>query len=130
MAMQTKATIDTNGVSRTRGRVRAKLEPMELDPRMQSFLAALEGDAPPAGMSGPLRGCFHALRGEWDAAHDAVQGDSEDDAWVHAALQRDEGDHANAGYWYRRAGRAPATGAVRREYLEIAAELLRREADA
>lgn len=97
---------------------------MELDARMQTFLDGLADDAPPPGVSGPVRGCWHALRGEWDAAHDAVQGDSAADSWVHAALHREEGDHGNAGYWYRRAGRSPATGPARREYLEIAAELL------
>ena len=43
---------------------------------------------------------------------------------MHAALHREEGDHANAGYWYRRAGRAAADGAARREYLAIATALL------
>jgi hypothetical protein len=25
-------------------------------------------------------------------------------AWIHAHLHREEGDHANAAYWYHRAG--------------------------
>ena len=97
---------------------------MQLDARVQRFVDSL-GDAQPGGeLSAPLRGCWHALRGEWDAAHDAVQGDSDAESWVHAALHREEGDHANAGYWYRRAGRAAADGAARREYLAIATALL------
>ncbi|MCK5943114.1 MAG: hypothetical protein KAI24_14135 [Planctomycetes bacterium] len=92
---------------------------------MQQFVDSLGDETPPADLRGPLLGCWHALRGEWDAAHDAVQGDGDADAWVHAALHREEGDDANAGYWYRRARRPVGEGVVRREYLAIAAELLR-----
>ncbi|MFN3243257.1 MAG: hypothetical protein ACE37K_17280 [Planctomycetota bacterium] len=98
---------------------------MSLDARMQQFFDSLGDDRAAGDLDGPLLGCWHALRGEWDAAHDAVQGDSEADSWVHAVLHREEGDLANAGYWYRRAGRAQGEGPVRREYLAIAAELLR-----
>lgn len=97
---------------------------MQLDERMQQFLESLGLERPPEGVRGPLLGCWHALRGCWDAAHDAVQADTEQDAWVHAALHREEGDDANAAYWYGRAGRSVAAGAPRREYLAIAAALL------
>lgn len=45
-------------------------------------------------------------RGEWERAHELAQraGSREGD-WVHAYLHRVEGDEANAGYWYARAGR-------------------------
>ncbi len=89
-----------------------------------AFAASLGAATPPRGLSAAVRGCWHALRGEWAAAHDAVQPDDTACAWVHAALHREEGDHANAGYWYRLARRAPATGAPRDEYLAIAAALL------
>ena len=50
---------------------------MQLDARVQRFVDSL-GEAQPGGeLSAPLRGCWHALRGEWEAAHDAVQGDSD-----------------------------------------------------
>ncbi len=49
--------------------------------------------------------------GKWDAAHELVQDDpSPEAAWVHAHLHRVEGDLANAGYWYRRAGQSVAHG--------------------
>ena len=51
---------------------------------------------------------------------------AEDDAagaWVHAHLHRVEGDLRNAGHWYRRAGKAPATGPLGQEWDEIAAAL-------
>ncbi|MCB8839842.1 hypothetical protein [Aurantimonas sp. VKM B-3413] len=58
--------------------------------------------------------------GDWDAAHAIVQDDpSADAAWIHAHLHRVEGDPGNAAYWYRRAGRPPATGTLDEEFAEI-----------
>ena len=91
---------------------------------MKMFVDSLGDERPPESLPGALRGCWHALRDEWQAAHDAVQADSDGDGWVHAALHRQQGDHANARYWYGRAGRPVATGASRREFLAIAARLL------
>jgi hypothetical protein len=45
-------------------------------------------------------------------------------AWVHAYLHRKEGDAANAGYWYRRAGKPVATGPLEAEWQAIAEALL------
>jgi hypothetical protein len=45
---------------------------------------------------------------------------------VHAHLHRVEGDLANAGYWYRRAGRPVARGSLESEWAEIAGALLAR----
>jgi len=81
------------------------------------FVASLSADVPPPGLT-------PALRGEWDLAHDAVQPDDRDCAWVHAALHRDEGDLPNARYWYAEAGRRLAPGPVRDEYLAILRVLL------
>lgn len=88
------------------------------------FELSLRDDAPPTA-DPALRGVWFALRGEWDAAHDAVQPDTRECAWVHAALHREEGDHDNARYWYGCAGRPVATGAHRDEYLAIARALQR-----
>ncbi len=53
-----------------------------------------------------LQALWHAVRGDWTAAHEAAQSsDDADAAWVHALLHRQEGDAANARYWYRRAGK-------------------------
>ena len=44
------------------------------------------------------------LAGKWDAAHELVQ-QHEGDAtasWIHAVLQKVEGDLSNARYWYPR----------------------------
>lgn len=58
-----------------------------------------------------LRALSLAAAGDWDGAHRIVQDDpSQEAAWVHAHLHRVEGDLANAGYWYRRAGKPAAAG--------------------
>jgi len=97
---------------------------MSRDPDIGAFVSSLQQASPAADTSPALRGVWHALRGEWERAHDAVQPDTRDCAWVHAALHREEGDLPNADYWYRLAGRAGGTGPHRDEYLAIAAALL------
>lgn len=64
------------------------------------------GELPPA-----LAALWHAQREDWELAHQCAQQDESDDgSWVHAHLHREEGDLANADYWYRRARRPrPAT---------------------
>jgi len=48
-----------------------------------------------------------ALSGKWTEAHEIVQQDEQDAfaCWIHAVLHRQEGDLANARYWYARCGR-------------------------
>jgi hypothetical protein len=48
------------------------------------------------------------------------------DLSAHACSHRKEGDALNAGYWYRRAGKPPANGALEQGWGEIAAALLAR----
>lgn len=43
---------------------------------------------------------------------------------VHAYLHRREGDAANAGYWYRRAGRQPFRGTLEEEWTALMQELM------
>ncbi|MCC7282103.1 MAG: hypothetical protein IT556_06945 [Acetobacteraceae bacterium] len=93
---------------------------------LPAFLASLSAAAPPAGLGAPLVALWHDARGDWQAAHQAVQaheGEPQSD-WVHAYLHRKEGDNANAGYWYRRAGRAPGSGPLAAEWQAIAAAML------
>ena len=83
--------------------------------------------APPPALAGPLVALWWDARGDWTRAHAAAQaGEDADSAWVHAHLHREEGDLANAGYWYRRAGRPPATGPLPEEWAAIAGALLAR----
>mgnify|MGYP003108594616 CR=1 FL=1 len=61
-----------------------------------------------------------ADNGDWSGSHELVQAGNDPAAfWIHANLHREEGDHSNAGYWYRRAGQDPRTGCVREERAEI-----------
>jgi hypothetical protein len=75
---------------------------------LAAFTHSTRDSAPPPGLSPPLVALWHAARGEWAQAH----------------LQRGEGDLANAGYWYRRAGKAMPTGNLAAEREAIAAALL------
>jgi hypothetical protein len=67
-----------------------------------------------------------AERGEWHGAHAIVQRDEGDpvSCWLHAVLHRQEGDLANARYWYARCGRRLRKGiAPGDELTEIRAAL-------
>jgi hypothetical protein len=77
----------------------------------------------------PARAALAALwwqaRGDWARAHEAAQADEgAEAAWVHALLHREEGDLANADYWYRRAGKRRPSGALSEEWTAIAVALL------
>ena len=89
------------------------------------FKASLSEAEPPGGLTAPVQALWRAAKGDWDGAHRLVQDeDSRDAAWVHAYLHRVEGDLPNARYWYGRAARAPASGALEAEWEEIATALL------
>lgn len=79
----------------------------------------------PPGLSSLLRALWHEAHGDWHLAHSLVQDlEGPEAARVHAYLHRAEGDEFNAGYWYRRAGRAPFTGSLEEEWAELAALFL------
>jgi hypothetical protein len=90
----------------------------------------MNSDAPPGGLSVPqqamwwLRTGNLAMGAEWRRAHELCQAREGDPAhdMVHALVHRIEGDDANAGYWYRRAGRRPAE-TVAAEWQAMADEL-------
>ena len=95
----------------------------------KEFRAAATGAEPaakpPSGLGPALAALWHLARNEWDAAHGCAQRDSDrHGCWVHAHLHRVEGDLANAGYWYRRAGRPASEAPLDDEWEEIAAALL------
>lgn len=93
---------------------------------LDDFIAHIEtNDAPPAELSQPVQALWLARKGDWHKAHEVCQaaGNREGD-WVHAYLHREEGDDANAGYWYRRAGRSRHPGTLEEEWAAIASELL------
>ncbi len=95
---------------------------------LAAFRASTAAAAPPAGLAPALEALWRAARGEWDAAHRCVQGhEGESDCdWVHAHLHRQEGDLANARYWYGRAARPESTAGLAAEWDQIATALLAR----
>ena len=99
---------------------------MDLD----AFRASQEANKPPDGLTDSLLALWCAAKGDWRQAHEIVQraGEAGDTAadWVHAYLHRVEGDLSNAGYWYRRSGRAAADGLLEAEWTAIATALLKR----
>ena len=92
---------------------------------LDAFKDSVAGDAPPAGVSLALQALWWDAKGDWNKAHECAQ--ARDDAAgmsVHAYLHRKEGDQDNAGYWYRRAGKSPATVSLGEEWDAIAGALL------
>jgi hypothetical protein len=90
-----------------------------------AFKLSLASKKPPNGLSAALTALWWAGKDDWDKAHKLVMDESGGDgAWVHAYLHRVEGDLDNAGYWYRQARRAKATGSLEAEWSTIAAALL------
>ncbi len=89
--------------------------------------SAVRDNAPPPGLGVVVQALWHDARGDWARAHEVAQADGgRDGSWVHAYLHRKEGDEANAGYWYARAGRTKpaATVTLDEEWAEIANALL------
>jgi len=92
---------------------------------LQQFQASLTEATPPANLSLALQALWQAGKGDWKAAHTLAQ--SQEDqvgSWVHAYLHREEGDAANAAYWYRRADQPVATQPLAEEWAAIAGALL------
>jgi len=83
-------------------------------------------ESPSTDLSLALQALWYAGKDQWDAAHDIIQSEENQDAdWVHAHLHRQEGDLSNAGYWYRRAERViPADLSIEAEWGNIVAQLL------
>jgi hypothetical protein len=92
---------------------------------LDELRASLSADTPPADLPAAVGALWHDARGDWDRAHRIAQDiPGADGSWVHAYLHRKEGDLGNASYWYRRAGRVPASGPLEQEWEEIAEALL------
>lgn len=70
----------------------------------------------------------HALAGKWREAHEIVQQDEQDETacWLHAILHRQEGDLANAQYWYTRCERRLRKGVAPEEELREIEDAVRK----
>jgi hypothetical protein len=89
------------------------------------FMRSLAKAHPPAGLPPALTASWWAGKDNWTKAHEIVMDEPDGTcAWVHGYLHRSEGDHANAAYWYRKAGREAGRGPFEAEWSAIAAALL------
>jgi hypothetical protein len=94
---------------------------------LDAFRQTLSQSSPPEGLSPLLEALWYDGRNNWQSAHEIAQDINTDDgSWIHAYLHRKEGDHRNAAYWYRRAGRPIPAVSVGEEWKQIAQELLQR----
>jgi hypothetical protein len=92
---------------------------------IENFKSSLSSSQPSQGVSILLQALWHDAKGDWQAAHDLVDGLEESKAyWVHAYLHRKEGDASNANYWYRRAGKKMPEYSLQKEWEEIVTALL------
>jgi hypothetical protein len=87
--------------------------------------ASVSKAEPPAALGPALSALWWEAKGDWARAHALVMDErGKDCAWVHAYLHRQEGDLANARYWYERAGKAVARDPLQAEWDKIARALL------
>ena len=95
---------------------------------IDAFRKSVSEPAPPANLAPALEALWWAKRGDWNKAHQCVQGHEgvKDCDVVHAHLHRIEGDMSNAGGWYRRAGRPVSALPLDDEWTALATELLSR----
>jgi len=92
---------------------------------LTEFEASLRDPVPPADLSPLLHALWYERNGDWTRAHQITQDiDTDDASWVHAYLHRGEGDLSNARYWYRHAGKVPATSSLADEWRAIVEALL------
>jgi len=96
---------------------------------IDAFRSSVSAEAPPPDAGPALQALWWARRGDWNKAHQCVQGHEgqPDCDVVHAHLHRQEGDMRNAGGWYQRAGRPVSTLSLEEEWSALASEMLARK---
>jgi len=96
---------------------------------LTEFSATVAEGAPTEGMSLALQTLWWDAKGDWNRAHECAQQDEgTTGSIVHAYLHRKEGDMRNAGGWYSRGGREPATVPLEDEWRSLVDEMLTLEA--
>jgi hypothetical protein len=90
------------------------------------FKETLSAANPPEQLDLSLQALWQAGKGNWNAAHELVQTREGEQAcdWIHAYLHRQEGDNANAAYWYNRAKKPVYQASLEEEWAEISTTLL------
>ena len=93
--------------------------------QFDEFMKSIKEEVPPAGLSEPLQAMWHAMKDDWETAHNIAQSiGTELGSWIHAYLHRVEGDLSNADYWYKRAGKPPHSGSTDAEADDIINSIL------
>ncbi len=92
----------------------------------RTFTQSIQTDAAPdPAWSTALCALWWTGKGEWDKAHALVaRATGGAEAWVHAHLHRLEGDHANAAYWYKAAGKAICEVSLEEEFQTLVEALV------
>ena len=89
------------------------------------FIKLTKETEPSDALSGIHLALWHAMKNNWDMAHNIVQDiKTETASWIHAYLHRVEGDLGNANYWYNRAGKKSSTESLEAELNKIIKSVL------
>ena len=95
--------------------------------KRNDFKTSVKKQSPNEKLPKALVALWWQKKGDWDKAHAIAQSDKTDDgAWVHALLHREEGDLGNASYWYSRANKLMPEETIENEWELIVSELLNR----
>jgi TolA-binding protein len=94
-------------------------------PTLSEFKSSLSSNTPPNDLSVHGKALWHAGKGEWEKAHDLIQdGNDQASARIHAFLHRQEGDIANARYWYSKAATSMPDASLDKEWEDLVLQFL------
>ena len=86
----------------------------------KNFISLTNETTPPKSLSDIELALWHAMKNNWNRAHNIVQDiNTETASWIHAYLHRFEGDLSNANYWYNRANKNGSTDSLESELNKI-----------
>ncbi|TAL44827.1 MAG: hypothetical protein EPN92_08230 [Chitinophagaceae bacterium] len=92
---------------------------------LEQYKESLSSASAPSTVSDYLKALWYDAKGDWEKAHNIIQGIEDNNAaWIHAYLHRKEGDTWNADYWYNRAGRKRPSVSLEEEWEQIVKSLL------
>lgn len=92
--------------------------------KYEQFNASLSGKTPPEELSPYLKALWYDSKNDWHKSHEIAQDiNDRTGSWIHAYLHRKEGDLSNAGYWYRKAGKAMPSYSLQEEWEQMARDL-------
>lgn len=94
----------------------------------ENFIKSVQEQNKPKNLSLQLEAMWYDAIGDWQKAHDLVDGPSDQlSAKVHAYLHRKEGDLWNADYWYRKSGETRPSCSLKQEWELLVRAMLEKE---